>query len=111
MTSESDLNIRINKIALCFFQYPVCAVYRVRPTVTGPSGEDAGLHHHAWQSGTGTSPGPVATTRRPQGSAAWSAEHSSHHHDDDEHRDEDADHHETHTQHFQEGRAGEFGVC
>lgn len=96
-------------LSLCTFQYPVRAVYRVWPTVTGPSGEDAGLHHHPWQSGAGTRPSPIPATRRPQGPAARSAQHSGHHHDYYDHRNQDHHHHKTYNQQLQEGCPREFG--
>lgn len=87
------------------------AVYRVRPTVPGPSGEDARFHHHTWKSGTGARPssGPVAAARRAQGAAAWSAQHPGHHHHHHNHGDKDHHHHQTHTQQLQEGRPSESG--
>lgn len=95
--------------SLCTFQYPVRAVYRVWPTVTGPSGEDAGFHHHSWQFGTGTcpSPGPVAATGWSQSSTTRTAQHSSHHHHDYNHSSQDHHHHKTYNQ-LQEGCSCEF---
>lgn len=87
------------------------AVYRVWSTVSGPSGEDARLHHDARKSGAGARPssGPVAAARRPEGPPAGSAQHSGHHHHHHHHSDKDHHHHEAHAQQLQEGRPRESG--
>lgn len=87
------------------------AVYRVWSTVSGPSGEDARLHHDARKSGAGTRPssGPVAAARRPEGPPAGSAQHSGHHHHHHHHSNKDHHHHEAHAQQLQEGRPRESG--
>lgn len=87
------------------------AVYRVWSTVSGPSGEDARLHHDARKSGAGARPssGPVAAARRPEGPPAGSAQHSGHHHHHHHHSNKDHHHHEAHAQQLQEGRPRESG--
>lgn len=88
----------------------MCTVYRVWPTVTGPSGEDARVHHHPWKSGIGTCTGPVSA-RSPQGFTARPAQHPGHHHHDYNHSGKNHHYHKAHTQQLQKRRTCEFYCC
>lgn len=105
LSNTDELNV-----PLCTFKYPVCAVYRVWPTVTGPPGEDAGLHHHTWQSGTGTGSVPGPASYRTQSATAGATQHPGHHHHHYNHGSQDHHYYKTNTKHLQKGCACKFVV-